>query len=234
MNEDYIIKAIEEYLQKCSVTLKQVRAAIEPTINELVGNNRLVKEILLDEIPRFYRDNYNRKWEKSLVYDSDMIGYENDGDESKVGISPEARRIGTHEGLFLSFHNHPDGSAEFSGDDFLFMAGYKTEYNVCVSKGTIAITKTRLKPSDMDTLRDIDNNLCGLYTLELIAGSNDNGLFEVRKDYGNGKITESEYQENLKKIISDSMDKNFEKNIKTYGNAFKNAGLDIEYYGIRV
>ena len=68
---DNIIKAIEEYTIKCSVTLKSVRGALETLLEGWVRQIRVGTgegepiensyEQFLDVVSRFYRDNFNSK-----------------------------------------------------------------------------------------------------------------------------------------------------------------------------
>ena len=52
MITDYFLKAVEEYVEKCSVTLKQIRKDIEPVIKELADSYEDY-EYMMDTVPRY-------------------------------------------------------------------------------------------------------------------------------------------------------------------------------------
>lgn len=52
MMMDYFLKAVEEYVEKCSVTLKQIRKDIEPVIKELADSYEDY-EYMMDTVPRY-------------------------------------------------------------------------------------------------------------------------------------------------------------------------------------
>ena len=52
MMTDYFLKAVEEYVEKCSVTLKQIRKDIEPVIKELADSYEDY-EYMMDTVPRY-------------------------------------------------------------------------------------------------------------------------------------------------------------------------------------
>ena len=52
MMTDYFLKAVEEYVEKCSVTLKQIRKDIEPVIKELADSYEDY-EYMMDTVPQY-------------------------------------------------------------------------------------------------------------------------------------------------------------------------------------
>ena len=52
MMMDYFLKAVEEYVEKCSGTLKQIRKDIEPVIKELADSYEDY-EYMMDTVPRY-------------------------------------------------------------------------------------------------------------------------------------------------------------------------------------
>ena len=148
----YIIRAIEEDIAKCSVTLKQIRADIEPTIKALTDNHEEY-ELLMDVIPHFYRDRYNLDHE---TYDYNGTVYANKGNDRMVQVPDEAREIAREEGTLLGIHNHPDATCFQSPGDYGAMTSLRQKYSVTVAEDGIMISKD-------NTAGDIIANPQGMY-----------------------------------------------------------------------
>ena len=151
----YIIRAIEEDIAKCSVTLKQIRADIEPTIKALTDNPEEY-ELLMDVIPHFYRDRYNLDHETLQIYDYNGTVYENKGNDRMVQVPDEAREIAREEGTLLGIHNHPDATCFQSPGDYGAMTSLRQKYSVTVAEDGIMISKD-------NTAGDIIANPQGMY-----------------------------------------------------------------------
>ena len=134
---NYLLKAIEEYVEKCSVTLKQIRKDIEPIIKELAETDEEY-EYMMDTIPHFYRDFYNAKEEHLLMTNNNFEEWRTTGEEDHV--TPNKDMLDKKDVLF-SIHNHPYGHCLQSDGDWYVNARGRTKYMLSVSKDGIMIVK---------------------------------------------------------------------------------------------
>lgn len=142
---DSILKAIEKEIVKCSVTLKSIREQISPLVKR-ISDSQEEYDILMEEIPRFYRDNYNKDTEEMIMKYKNGETFHASGDESSVRLSSEDsdRTFDLREsGIYplLSIHNHPSGINFLSIGDVGSQAIKKEKYTIVVSKKGIAINK---------------------------------------------------------------------------------------------
>lgn len=138
-----ILKAIDNYLNKCHITLKSIKEQIEGLIFEISETDEEYN-ILMEHIPRFYRDYYNAPIEHLFGYDVNGNIYTQDGDETSVRFTEEQDiTMEDNYGLFLSMHNHPTDINFLSFSDIGLSSKdkYRTMYNVVVTKKGIAINK---------------------------------------------------------------------------------------------
>lgn len=136
----YIIRAIEEDIAKCSVTLKQIRKDIEPVIKSITDTPEEY-DLLMDVIPHFYRDRYNLDHETLQIYDYQGNVYENKGNDKSVQVPDEVRDIAREDGTLLGIHNHPEATCFQSPGDFGAMTSLRQKYSVTVAEDGIMISK---------------------------------------------------------------------------------------------
>ena len=133
----YLLKVIEDYIEKCAVTLKSVRSEIEPLIKELADSDEEY-EYMMDVIPYFYRDYFNADKEHLIMTNNNFEEWENVGDEGSV--SPNEEMVRNKDVLF-AIHNHPNGYCFQSDGDWYVNALGRTKYMLSVSKDGIMIVK---------------------------------------------------------------------------------------------
>lgn len=232
----YILRAIEEHLQKCSVTLKDVRQKITPIIKDLTDTLE-EQEKLIDTITHFYRDTYNLKHETCIIEDHNGNQYKNDGEKDHVEIPPEAAEEGHENGLLYGIHNHPDTVGEQSGPDFLTMANLNQKYSICTGKGTITIAKNtngKLTMEQLGMLMFNDDIQNSIIAMDLAFTADTNGLGEINRDFEEGKINVAEHRALTEKRMNRILDKNFERDVGNYSKGLEELGLPITYKGVRI
>ena len=133
----YFLKAVEEYVEKCSVTLKQIRKDIEPVIREIADSEEDY-EYLMETVPRFYRDYYNADKEHLLMTNNSFEEWRNSGNGNSV--APNEEMVNNKDVLF-SIHNHPNGYCFQSDGDWYVNAYGRTKYMLSVAKDGIMIVK---------------------------------------------------------------------------------------------
>ena len=230
----HILQAMDEYVQKCSVTLKDVRAAIEPLIDELVGDDYVEKKVLMEDIPRFYRDAYTLDRETCVCYSHDGILYENKGgSRMEVGIPEEAVKVANREGLMYGMHNHPVSVGAQSEQDFMVMAGLDMKYSICCGKGSITIAK---KEGDVSLpVLKLANAMHTMENMSDIKKNADNlGITKIRDDYSAGKISKSENNSLMEKALTKYFNDNFDSEVSSTQTTFDNFDIPIKYVGIKL
>lgn len=230
----HIFQAMDEYVRKCSVTLKSVRAAIEPLIDELVGDDYVEKQVLMEDIPRFYRDAYTLDKETCVCYSHDGTFYENKGgSRMEVGIPEDAVQVANREGLLYGMHNHPVSVGCQSEQDFMVMAGLDMKYSICCGKGSITIAKKEgdvalpiLKLANtwhtMENMSDIKSNADSL------------GITKTREDYSAGKISKAENDRQMEKALTNYFNDNFDNEISSTQKTFDDFDIPITYVGMKL
>ncbi len=139
MKYEYILKAIEQELQKCNVSLKHIREQISPTIKNITDSEEEY-ETLMNTISYWYRDHWNSEKEhlQYLTYDGES--YETSGEENIVDVTDEMKE---HKGEYLlSIHNHPNGTCLQSQGDINTQATLTLEkYGITIGKDGVMINK---------------------------------------------------------------------------------------------
>ena len=144
-----LIKVIEKEIAKCHVTLKSVREQIRPLL-ESITDTEEEYDLLMEKIPRFYRD--YRTSNKEYEYMIDSIGneYNTIGDGNSVRLSDKDQDklfANRNKGvtITLGIHNHPSGINFPSIGDLNSQEISRKKYSVIVSKNGIAINKQNLE-----------------------------------------------------------------------------------------
>lgn len=140
-----ILKVIEYDIKKCSITLKSIREQINPLLKRITDSQEEY-DILMKEIPYFYRDHYNSDHEELFMQYLTGETFNAVGDESSVRLSWEDSQKTYDMGKngvypLISIHNHPSGVNFLSIGDVGSQALKNEKYTVVVSKKGIAINK---------------------------------------------------------------------------------------------
>lgn len=234
VNIQIIEKTITEVINtKCHVTLKQVRSSIQQTI-KLISDNTEEYDALMDIIPRFYRDYYNKKQESLLIQDYDGNKYTSDGTINKVQHPKQAEEIGEKEGLLLSIHNHPGGCSLLSSNDVYNSGRLNEKYSMVVSKDGVTILKNS-NPYDLDPLRDVTWKWTSV-TFPKISKPIENSeeYKKIVADYFDGKIPQLEMIEAESKLTSKFIDAHRIEIYSELQNVFNKNNLPITINYIKV
>lgn len=231
----YLIRAIETNITKCSVTLKGVRAAIEPLLDEICDYD-WEKQSLMETIPYFFRESYNKKTEACYLEDWEQGSYYNDdGDEDGVDVPVEAMEKGRENGLFMGMHNHPSRTSLMCADDYDVMADADEKYSICVSNKDITISKkTTNGKLDQYGVTETMFNLEQETYMTLKDDADNNGMNKAVDDFMSGRIDRETMANNIQDIINDYLDENFENQILNMNAMFVNDGRNIAVVGTKV
>lgn len=150
MVDKIVIKQIvDDVILKCGISMKKIREGISSTI-EGITDNDYEKNLLLEEITRFYYENDKKDYESASEIFFNGEKYSNEGRETNVSLSPEVIKEGKENGLLFAIHNHPHiGYCIPSLQDFINFSELDVKYGVVVGKGGVFIVKTPV-PNNLD------------------------------------------------------------------------------------
>ena len=181
MKIKYFIEAVktDPDIIKCSVTLKGIRASIEPMVKKLTDTDEEYTT-LMEIIPKFYRDHYHKDYEEmqchtyeytEYLYDEDDEPlYDEDGNQqtkrsvdvytsrgqagtgrTKMPLDEDSDYVHKYPGILLGIHNHPNNSSSFqSSGDWINQAKFLVKFGVSCGDDGIDITKMNAR--DYDTV----------------------------------------------------------------------------------
>ena len=196
-----IIKIIEDNLNKCTVTLKNIKQQISPLIKKITDTQEEY-ELLMDKIPRFYRDYWNAPLEHQLIKAYEKDGgkeWENVGTETEIQISEEITTHGEFYGLLLAIHNHPFNCCFQSPQDFITKSELNEKYSVTVAKDGIMIAKkTGYNPTS------IIEPICYNLHKEKVEKIKQTPQYkDTIKKYEDNKLTKEECDVMVTKVVND-------------------------------
>ena len=209
---DNILKAIEEYTVKCSVTLKGIKSQLAELFDDWTVRIRAGEDgeetyydMALDQISRFYRDNYN---------------------------NPDAVKTGFRMGdLVILMRNSPNGTALPTQKDLREQATYTTPlvFGVVCNKNGLTVTNKmdNVSPKSTDFNAPIfirDSGLeRGFWNRE-----RENGVYEIRQDMKAGKISRDEANQEIQKVFVDYVDNDSTAQSTSLTRDFKKNNIPIE------
>lgn len=204
----YLIQAIDDYLEKCSLTLKSVRKQLRPVLNELFEDDSNVNiDEVLEDITRFYVNYYNAENENLYLKGYDGTEWVNNyGTRKQVMIPMEAKKEGVSNGLLLSIHNHPEGCAYPSGADYKNQAEMNQYINVVCSNDGILISKNPMTGLSPTKVSRVANKYYKETILKPIEETSE--YKNIVKSYHNGNLSLNMANELLDKHVSGYINKN--------------------------
>lgn len=130
----YILQAIE----KTHYTLKGIQEQIEPTIRKIT-NNEDEYNILMETIPKFYRDYWNKDKEYMTLVTYDNTQYTVKGDEESVKRDDKLKEEDNE--YILTIHNHPNHTCFQSQADYMSLTDTLETYGITIGNDGIMITE---------------------------------------------------------------------------------------------
>lgn len=236
-----ILDVIEDYTTKCSITLKGVREQISGFIQDITDNQEDY-DLLMDTIPHFYRDYWNKKIENMSCYlkdykQTEFSNYTNTGDDISVDMPPIVRTLLSNdlfidEGIRMAIHNHPSGTSFQSMGDYMTQATYTTKYNITVSDDGITISKLDANLYEVDPL-DVMIGMAGFEegrNQYFYNNQEQYGIDKIKDNVQKGKMTEDEGQEALNKIFSQYINDNIDSETDRVNDMFSYQNIPISVY----
>lgn len=182
MNEEYIIKALDDAIFKCG----GLYSNLNKMLSDVVDNDDEYK-ILKKNILSFYKDYRKKNKEFLTTIDNDGNVLTVGGDyEGSVDWDDDVISKGEQEGILLSIHNHPNSTTLPSSADFNRLCQTNCKYSITVSSDGVLIVKNT-NPIEVFDREHVLNN--DLYTDTQLAytGFMYNVLDNFENDY-NDKI----------------------------------------------
>ena len=236
---DYIIKAIENTLQKHSVTLKIIRQQISPVLKSIT-DDETEYEFLLKTITDFYNNNYNKPKEYMKIVDNEGKEYLSEGEEGEahsVEVPDDALKVGWEDGLYMSIHNHPKGSVSVpSISDYIVMEQNDMKYMVVVAFDGISISKNEEYPTSlfggaiMNALHPIFQN-CFQQTEQLPE------FKKIQQDLGRTDITINDLDKETKLMLYNKYmkkDNNIQDTTDKFNTGFKENKVPLTVHNIPI
>lgn len=216
-------------VNKCSVTLTQIKESISSTIKKLSDNDEEYNK-LMDTIPKFYRDHYNLDHEELYVQGYDGKEYINtEGDDGSVSVPMEVAEKGYKNGILLAYHNHPDASCIQSIGDFQVCGSINEKYMITVAKDGIMITKNTgwdsrgTRASFLGAVRaEYEQPI-----VEMFYNEPKWGFQELQQGLRDGSISQEEANKKGTKILNDYYSENMPNVIKGLQSKFNEYDADI-------
>lgn len=259
----YIIEAIDDYTIKCSVTLKSVKAQIEPLVKQLARNTNEY-EYMMENIPRFYRDtyksdsttiycrskDYNRNWlenpeEEHEEWESTMRGHWN-------SIPQKAKEVGERDGFQIIMTNKTDWHGGISypdSNDLNRMGLYNSKFLVVCGDDGLTITRNDTPVVRGDVWRpdrfsndfefvDAITKITSHHRNIAEKNSANNGIDRIRQEYRNtraGSKRDNEKREKIQKIVAQEWKAHSQEEIDFANNTLQSNGFDwtIHYVPIK-
>jgi hypothetical protein len=219
---------------KCYISLKSIRASIEPLVSLVTNNNEYEYNRLMETIPRFYQDNYRLKYEKILCEDYYGDTYTNEDNQiRKVMIPKEAEKIGETEGLLLSIHNHPSGTSFQSTNDVYNAIRINEKYSITVARDGIMIVKND-SFNQIPWYESVYPYADVSYPLMTMKIQEMEKYKKSVSEYTSGKITQMQHFKNQNKIIKEYMDENRENLMMAINRSYEEYNYPIRLYYVEV
>ena len=214
---EYFMKAIEEYVEKCTVTLKGIRGAIESLMKQYAvegTSDEANFDWYIDHMARFYRDNYNGKEAKDTsLYDL------NAGARMRMLYNPDETAMPTHK----EFRDL--GTPSEAQDDFIIKID-KDGMTVTARTGNVQTNTFAFNgPIQQNNRNMLDWMWDDKY---------DNGVDALWQDQKAGKISYNELNTGLKNKVNDYQRDNMGGSTKYLTNQWKNNGVPMEITHVKI
>ena len=233
---EYFVKAIEEYVEKCAVTLKGIKGAIAPilrqyTITAIEGvtpdyENMADYEFFLDGIAKFYRDNYNSKEPKALWMEGGTGGY---AVRMYLKYDPNDTAMPT----LKEFQNIGDGG----NAPFRETGAYSNDFFVKMDNKGMTITQrdanTTANTNSFGFNGPIQQNNSNMLNW-MWDDKYENGADQLWQDQKAGKIDYNGLNDGLKKIVNSYQQDNMQSSTKYLKDSFSrnSVPMNIDYVEI--
>ena len=226
---------------KCSVTLKSIRAQIDPLIRQLAKNEEEYND-LMDTIPRFYRDYYNSPVMNlyARTYNLDLNGKNHhefyiEGTPYSVTLDGEAKREGGTYGFQAMMLNHPGGLAMAGSGEWVKQIDNNGKYLICVGDKGITVTKKKGR-IQKDTFKFLSTAMDYEFDRErrFYADKDNNGIGEIEQAYKNKEISRQECDDQIHKVMKNHMDNNMDSEAEIATNNFQENGYDLTVYYVPI
>ena len=246
-------KSLSE-IQKCHVSLKQVRTAITPVIEGFLRNVNYGERIedwteddfqaemewYIDKIARFYRDNATKKESRMLVHRADgSLRYPNG---SNNGYPIEGRdgtaNLRGEGGLFLrnSYRaNGTEGMVMPTRRDLEYQINNSLEISAKVNNKGLTLTHVNgnVNTNGANFQGIMSARASGLQS-RAWANKRNNGIQKIVNDRNDKKISNSETQRRLKKALINQANTDAERESRNLSRDFANANIPIESVYVQV
>lgn len=215
-----IIKVME-HETKCSITLKELRGLLGPTLKSITDTEYEYEE-LMNVVPRFYRDNYKKPNECLIIQDHKGNNWyaESTWNSHSVSMPDRAYDEGVENGLLYTVHNHPEGASFQSPADYEGAAADNEKYMVTVGRKEIALTKNSNGHMDPYKVSDI----CYDHTaqqVKRIRETNYEGIRETMDRISKGDISPEEGRPILDKALNNYARENGPKMVRELNSLFE-------------
>lgn len=138
---NYILKIIEQETLKTHYSLKAIKEQISPILKKITDTQEEY-DILMKEIPYFYREYWNKGKENLNIIDNNKEKIDPIlGENHCVTFPDDIVKQAEKEGLFLTIHNHPNATSIQSDGDYYCIASLGIKYGISISKDGIVISK---------------------------------------------------------------------------------------------
>lgn len=231
VNYTNILKVMDEYVEKCIVTLKSIRQQISPILKDITDTEEEYN-ILMDIIPKFYRDNWNNPKEHLLMQGNNGDIFENEGTEGSVSTPREAVNESMRNGLVLSIHNHPSDSTAYQslGDYVTQCVGTREKYGITISKKDgVVISKLTNKQVSRNKLSNTYNKL-----FKKIGDNFDKDkeveIQSLKDDCDANKITSKQLNKKYNEMFHGYISENIHGYVDNLDTSFSNNNVPVRVY----
>ena len=223
---------------KLKVDTEEVKRKISSHIEEIADTPQEYKE-LMKIIPDFRKRTINKKTEEMWIMDNNYnVYHQKKGSGSRVQMPEEAQEIAKKEGLLISGHNHPYGTAVQSNTDLTTLGTARQKYSwTSGDDGIFMIKNNRLdliSPETNINYVQTRDKIRLIYKREMkkwdkqFEKDMSSQLDELQKRYLSREITRKQYANEYNDVYKNYISRNANQIADNCNQKYSKEGLGVE------
>lgn len=224
--------------EKREVNVEEVKQKIAPHIEEIADTPQEYKE-LMKIIPEFRKRTINKKTEEMWIMDNNLnTHHQKKGSSRRVTMPEEATETAKKEGLLISGHNHPYGTAVQSETDLTTFGAAREKYAwTSGDDGIFMVKNNRLDLISPDTninYVQTRDKIRLIYKREIkkwdkqFKKDKKSEIGALERKYRNKEITRKQWVNEHNKLYSNYLSTNVDKIVANCNQKYSEAKLGVE------
>ena len=223
---------------KLKVNTEEVKRKISSHIEEIADTPQEYKE-LMKSIPDFRKRTINKKTEEMWIMDNNLNTYhQKKGSSNRVQMPEEAQEIAKKEGLLISGHNHPYGTAVQSETDLTTLGTARQKYSWTTGDDGIFMIKNNrldlISPETNINYVQTRDKIRLIYKREMkkwdkqFEKDMSSQLDELQKRYLSREITRKQYANEYNDVYKNYISRNANQIADNCNQKYSKEGLGVE------